>query len=61
MQAQYYNTGKVTIKAAVIAAYTGSGIKVYARPYEQEIAAKLNTILRLESADATLTIAQARE
>ena len=56
-----YNTGKVTIKAAVIAAYTGSGIKVYARPYEQEIAAKLNTILRLESADATLTIAQARE
>jgi len=56
-----YNTGKVTIKAAVIAAYTGSGIKVYARPYEQEIAAKLNTILRLESVDATLTIAQARE
>ena len=56
-----YNTGKVTIKAAVIAAYTGTGIKVYARPYEQEIAAKLNTILRLESVDATLTIAQARE
>jgi len=56
-----YNTGKVTIKAAVIAAYTGSGIKVYARPYEQEIAAKLNTILRLESVDATLTITQARE
>lgn len=56
-----YETGKVTIKDAVIAAYTGAGIKVYARPYEQEIAAKLNTILRLESADATLTIAQARE
>ena len=51
-----YTTGKVIIRNLNVSAYTGSGIKIYAKPDSQDILGPFDRIISIDDSDITLTV-----